>query len=224
MIDTNENVFYIDYSRVRRHQKRVAKISGFIADIINLSEKREEILLIAARLHDYGKRIWVPSMIFKKKENLNEYEKNLIKTHPVVSSNLIRSELEIHDREMAERFCRHYPDVFKIIESHHENHDGSGYPFGLKGDEIYFEAAIIHVADAYDAIRSPRIYRGVEKQMRNHEDAINIVIGKTKIEFHPEIVEVFQKIPEKKLDSLYVEVSHLTKEKQRTKYGDIKLN
>lgn len=219
MIDTDENVFYIDYSRVRRHQKRVTKISDLIAEIIGLSERRTEFLRIAARLHDYGKRIWIPSMIFKKKEKLDEYERNLISTHPVASSNLIRNDLEIYDKFVADVFCKYYSEVFKIIECHHENYDGSGYPFGLKENQIPFESSIIHVADAYDAMRSPRLYRGVEKQLMSHEDTVAKIQDKAGIEFHPIVVAAFIKIPKENLEEIHEDVSRIQENRFREMYG-----
>ena len=220
IIDTDDNVFYIDYSRVRRHQKRVMKISNLIAEILGLSEKRKEYLRIAARLHDYAKRIWMPEMIFKKKEKLDEYERHLIATHPVTSSSLIKNDLEIYDKYIADVFKQHYADVFKIIECHHEDFDGSGYPFGLKGDEIPFEASIIHLADAYDAMRSPRIYRGVKKQLMSHEDAAARITEKIGIEFHPEVVEAFFRIPKEVLEEIHEDVNRIPEERIRKDYGD----
>jgi len=216
----SDYAFYIDYSRVKRHQKRVMKISTLVAEILGLSEKRMEYLRIAARLHDYSKRIWVPGMIFKKREKLDDYEKYLIATHPVASSNLIKNDLEIYDKYVADMFKQHYADVFKIIECHHENHDGSGYPFGLKEDDIPLEAAIIHVTDAYDAMRSPRIYRGVNYQLISHEEAIQKIKEKSGIEFHPEVVAALTKISKDTLEKIHEDVNHIPEDRMREMYGD----
>jgi HD-GYP domain-containing protein (c-di-GMP phosphodiesterase class II) len=214
-----DHAFYIDYSRVRRHQIRVMEISAEIGRILGLDERKMEILGIAARLHDYGKRIWTPEMIFKKKEKMDEYERDLVYTHPVMSANLIRIDLEMYDRCVFEVFSKYYSDVFRIIECHHENYDGSGYPFGLKSGEMPFESEIIHSADAYDAMRSPRLYRGVKHQLISHEAAIRKMKEKSGIEFHPKVAAAFLRIPKEWLESIHESVNSITERKITEMYG-----
>jgi HD-GYP domain-containing protein (c-di-GMP phosphodiesterase class II) len=218
MIDL-DHAFYVDYSRVRRHQKRVTKITRYLAEIMGLSEREAEILEIASRLHDYGKRIWTPEMIFKKKEKLDEYGMHLIKTHSVASANLIKNDLEVYDRYVAYVFNKYYSEVFKIIECHHENWDGSGYPFGLAGEEIPKLSRIIRVADAYDAMRSPRIYRSIDYQLMTHKETVKKIEDKSGIEFDPMAVAAFMKIPKEMLEKIHEDVTQIPKERLREIYG-----
>lgn len=78
-------------------------------------------------------------------------------------------------------------EILEAISKHHERYDGKGYPYGLKGEEIPIEAAILGVADAFDAMTSDRAYR---KGM-TIEEAVNEILRHKGTQFHPEIVDVF---------------------------------
>ena len=101
-------------------------------------------LALAALFHDIGK-IFVPDEILNKPDRLSDDEFSYIKKHSTDSQILLKDKFE-------ER-------VGKIVEQHHERLDGSGYPNGLKGDEILIEAKIISVSDSYDAMTSDRAYK-----------------------------------------------------------------
>lgn len=126
------------------HNLRVKEYAAKIAERLHLSRERLENLVHAAYFHDIGK-INVPDEILNKPERLDENELNCIKKHSVDGYNII---IETHLK-----------DSGKIIKQHHERLNGSGYPDGLKGDEILLEARIIAVADSYDAMTSDRPYR-----------------------------------------------------------------
>lgn len=127
------------------HQKRVSDLSRTIATELNLPPDMIEGVRIAGIIHDLGK-IYVPSEILNKPGRLLEIEFNLIKTHPEIAYNILKS-IEFP-----------WP-IAEIIYQHHERLDGSGYPRGLKGDEIKLEASIISVADVVEAMASHRPYR-----------------------------------------------------------------
>ena len=127
------------------HQKRVAELASSIATEMGLPPEKIDSLRIAALLHDVGK-IAVPSEILSKPGKLNEFELNLIRSHVEMGYEILKPiEFPWHIKE--------------IIRQHHERLDGSGYPYGLRGDEIILEARILAVADVLEAMTSNRPYR-----------------------------------------------------------------
>ena len=127
------------------HSERVSALSVAIGRQMNLSEHTLEVLRLGALLHDIGK-IGVRDDVLRKPAGLTAEEYELIKVHPTVGSRILRSV----------RFLEpHLP----MVELHHERPDGSGYPFGLKGNDIPILARIVHVADAFDAMTNARAYR-----------------------------------------------------------------
>jgi len=127
------------------HEDQVAKIACKIAKEMELSEEQIAAIHVAATLHDIGK-ISVPSEILTKPGRLSNLEREIIKTHCKVANDILIN-IEFP-----------YP-VAEIIFQHHERMDGSGYPRGLKGDNIAIEARIIGAADVMDAMASYRPYR-----------------------------------------------------------------
>jgi len=127
------------------HSRRVSLYSVQIARAMNCSEHEVETVRVGAELHDIGK-IGVPDTVLQKPGKLTECEFEMIKQHPEIGSRILGR---------VAKFEVYLP----IVELHHENHDGSGYPHGLRGDKIPLCARIVHVADAYDAMTSDRAYR-----------------------------------------------------------------
>jgi putative nucleotidyltransferase with HDIG domain len=127
------------------HQARVAKIAESIARTLNLSEDEVENIRLGALMHDIGK-IAVPSEILTKPGQLIPEEMALVRTHPKMGGEIV-GHIDFD------------PAILRIVTQHHERLDGSGYPYGLKGDEIAFEARIVAVADVLEAITSHRPYR-----------------------------------------------------------------
>jgi PAS domain S-box-containing protein/putative nucleotidyltransferase with HDIG domain len=127
------------------HQHRVAKLACSIGIELGLSENQIEGVRVAGTLHDIGK-IYVPAEILSRPGRLRQNEINLIKDHAQVGYDLL-SAIEFP-----------WP-VAKIVLQHHERINGSGYPFGLSGDEIMIEARIMSVADVVEAMASHRPYR-----------------------------------------------------------------
>ena len=137
------------------HQKRVSELAAAIASEMHLTEQQVESISMAGIIHDLGK-IQVPAEILSKPGQLSELEFNLIKTHPQVGYDLLKN-IEFP-----------WP-IAKMILQHHEKMNGSGYPQGLKGDEIMLEARILTVADVVEAMSSHRPYRpalGIEKALK----------------------------------------------------------
>ncbi|MGI6413172.1 MAG: HD domain-containing phosphohydrolase [Syntrophomonadaceae bacterium] len=127
------------------HQRRVAQLACIIARKMGFSEERVEELRLAGLLHDIGK-IYIPGEILTKSGEINSWELGIIRTHPRVGYDIVKP-------------IPFVGNVADIILQHHERMDGSGYPNGLKGDEIIIAARIIAVADVVEAMASHRPYR-----------------------------------------------------------------
>ncbi|MGB9749803.1 MAG: HD domain-containing phosphohydrolase [Caldisericia bacterium] len=127
------------------HSLRVSKLALLIGKEMKISDERLQALKYASFLHDLGK-IFIPSEILNKYGRLTSYEFNLVKEHVIKSYEIIK------DIKFP------YP-THEIILQHHERIDGSGYPSGLKGNEILLEAKILAVSDVVDAMTSNRPYR-----------------------------------------------------------------
>jgi len=161
------------------HTARVTNLSLEIAKKLAQINKKEldeefiEHLHIASLLHDIGK-IGIPESILNKDGALNELEKKLIMGHPDIGAVILNPIKELRE-------------CIEGVKYHHENYDGSGYPEGLKGEQIPLIASIISVADTFDAMTTDRPYRkGLSKEEAVKE--IERVSGK---QLHPEICEVF---------------------------------
>lgn len=126
------------------HSNRVQILSVKIVHKLGLSNEINYTIALASLFHDIGK-FFIPDEILNKPSRLSDEEFNYIKMHSTYSSELLKGKF--------------IEDIADIVEEHHERLDGSGYPKGLKGDQIRIEARIIGVADSYDAMTSDRAYR-----------------------------------------------------------------
>jgi len=127
------------------HSERVAHLSVAIGRAMQLSEDQLEVLHLGALLHDIGK-IGVPDAILRKPGTLTDEEFEQIKLHPSLGARILKP-LHFLSEHVA------------IVELHHEQPDGRGYPHGLEGHAIPLHARIVHVADAFDAMTTARAYR-----------------------------------------------------------------
>ncbi|WP_130805663.1 HD-GYP domain-containing protein [Senegalia massiliensis] len=126
------------------HGYRVQQYSIEIANRLSLSDDMVERIAYASLFHDIGK-INVPDEILKKPSSLTKEEFDEIKKHPADGAKLVEK--------------TYFKELSRVINEHHEKIDGSGYPQGLKGEEICLEARIISIADSFDAMTSDRPYR-----------------------------------------------------------------
>ena len=154
------------------HAKRVRDYSISIAEAMQLPKDEIAKIDLSALLHDIGK-IGIPKEILNKESGLDNNEFSIIKEHTEYSRRIIQN---ISD----------FAEIARIIYSHHENFDGSGYPQGLKDYEIPLAAKIIQIADAYDAMTSTRSYR----EAMNFRKAIRIIRKQEGSQFNPEIAEI----------------------------------
>nr|WP_290668884.1 HD domain-containing phosphohydrolase [Ardenticatena sp.] len=157
------------------HSIRVAKIALEIGKEVGLSDEDLEILWRGALLHDIGK-IGVPDRILHKSGALTEREWKIMRQHTIWGAAILQ-----HVPFLA-------PSI-PVVKYHHENWDGSGYPEGLKGEEIPLIARIFMVADTYDAITSDRPYQ----RGRPPEEALRIIREQSGKRFDPAIVEAFER-------------------------------
>ena len=160
----------------QRHSERVAQMSQMLAQELNCPDELKSQIEVAAMLHDIGK-LSLNDDILLKKEPLTEEEWHKIKQHPTEGADYL------HPLE----FLR---GVIPIMESHHEHYDGTGYPKGLKGEEIPLGACILAVADAYVALTSPRPYRPAF----SHKQAAEIIQEGTGSQWDPNVVAAFIKV------------------------------
>jgi len=160
----------------RHHSTRVTDFTLRIAAKMGLSEKELGDLELAAILHDVGK-IGVPESILNKPGKLTDEEFRLIKEHPARGENILSPVIELKE-------------IARVVRSHHERYDGTGYPDKLKGHEIPLGARIMAIADTYDSITSERPYR----KAASHRYAVKEIIGCSGTQFDPEVVENFLEI------------------------------
>jgi putative nucleotidyltransferase with HDIG domain len=159
------------------HSERVVTFSLRLGHEIGLGKHALKNLELGALLHDIGK-IGVPDAVLRKPAALTEDEWNKMKLHPLHGQKILRN---IGFLEAASR----------IVAQHHEKWDGSGYPFGLRGEEIDPGARIFAVVDAFDAMISDRIYR----RGRSFEAALEELQRCAGTHFDPTIVEAFKRVP-----------------------------
>jgi putative nucleotidyltransferase with HDIG domain len=127
------------------HSLRVAELAEAVARELHLPEEDSDAIRLAAWLHDVGK-IGIPDAVLLKPGPLTQEEFGLVKLHPQIG------------RRILER-AQGFDHLLDAVELHHENYDGSGYPYGLAGEKITLAARVIRVADAFDAMTTDRCYR-----------------------------------------------------------------
>lgn len=157
-----------------QHSVNVAVIAGIIGLAKGLNRIQLEELGIGAMLFDIG-MTKMPEKLLKQPEQLTKEERALLETHPVEGFNILR---RYHDISIVSAHC---------ALQHHERFDGSGYPRGLKGNDIHLYGQIVGLADMYDALTSPRPYR---KRYRTSE-AIEFLFAAGGTYFDHELIKLF---------------------------------
>jgi diguanylate cyclase (GGDEF)-like protein/putative nucleotidyltransferase with HDIG domain len=156
------------------HSKKAAEYAAQIANALGYSSDKIAMLKAAALLHDIGK-IRVPDSILLKPGPLTDNEWIPIREHPKFGVAILK-----HIKSLG--VC------LPVIQHHHEHFDGKGYPAGLRGENIPLDARILAIADAYDAMTSPRPYR---PNKLHHQEALEEIVRCAGSYFDPEIVRVF---------------------------------
>ncbi len=155
------------------HSQRIAKWAADTARLLGCTAQDVQNIYWGGLLHDVGK-IGIPDAILNKPGKLDEAEWEIIRGHTIHGAQLVAP-------------IKKLADVAPIIECSHERYDGSGYPYGLKGDAIPLGARIIGVVDSYSAMRDERPYKG----SISHEEAIEELKRNAGILFDPQVVNVF---------------------------------
>jgi putative nucleotidyltransferase with HDIG domain len=171
IINTLANITIERDPYTKQHCSRVAVLSSRIAEKMGFDKKDLSILKTGAKLHDIGK-INVPKSILFKPGSLTELEFEMVKKHPEMGYEIIK-EIKFNDK------------IKKIVLQHHERNDGSGYPYGLKENEILLESKIIAVADVFESMISHRSYRPARKV----SEAVEFICDNRGNYFDPEVVD-----------------------------------
>ncbi len=164
------------------HSEEVADLAEKIAREMELPEDQIEVIRTAARVHDIGK-VAIPDSILNKPGPLDDSDWKLVKQHTLVGFDLLKN-LEM------------YSEAAQLVKYEHERWDGTGYPDGLKGEQIPIGARIIHVADVYHALTSDRPYRESQGLPRHYDpvEAVRIIQSQSGRQFDPKVVEALVRV------------------------------
>ena len=173
------------------HVEHINKLSGMLlerlvqkTDKYHLTWTDQYLITVASALHDIGK-IGIDEKILNKPGKLTPEEFELMKMHTMIGASMLKR-LEIYKEErLVQIAC-------EICRWHHERYDGSGYPDGLKGEEIPIAAQVVSIVDVYDALTSPRVY----KKAYSHEKAMQMILTGECGVFQPLLLDCFCDIQE----------------------------
>ena len=179
-----------------KDQNSVERLQRYLGLFINALLEQEQyknevsawdrdLFLISAQLHDVG-QISVADNILGKTEKLTEDEYRIVKTHVDFGGKIIR---QIKDKIKNGGLLHH---TEAMAENHHERWDGTGYPRGLKGEEIPLQGRIMAIADAYDALTTDRPHR----ERKTHKEAVEIIMYGRGTHFDPGLVDIFLEFEE----------------------------
>lgn len=166
------------------HSERVVSFSMRLGRELNLHNEQTRGLELGSMLHDIGK-IGVPDMILRKPGRLTEEEWVIMRKHPALGRQILDG-------------IEFLEGAVLVVGQHHEQWDGSGYPLGLRGEDIDLNARIFSVADAFDAMTSDRVYRA----SRPYEAAAIELDEHAGRQFDAQVVKAFHRVPREEWDDL----------------------
>ncbi|MBQ6887321.1 MAG: response regulator [Lachnospiraceae bacterium] len=172
----------------RNHVKRVKEFTRILGEHMmsdypeyELTKEKINVIAAASVLHDVGK-VMIPDAILLKPGKLTEEEYEYVKSHSIRGYDIINSIADSWDDEYVQYSC-------EIARSHHEKYDGSGYPDGLKGDDIPISAQLVSIADCYEALISESVY----KSAIPYDEAYNMILQGECGVFSFKLLECFRK-------------------------------
>lgn len=172
-------------SETHGHSERVVTYSLRLGREYGLSSEEMKALEFGSLLHDIGK-IGVPDSILRKPAKLTEEEWVRMREHPLHGQQILRG-------------IEFLQGASRVVAQHHEKWDGTGYPIGLRYEEIDINARIFAVADAFDAITSDRVYR----RGKPYEAAAQELDDWAGRQFDPKVVEAFHRVPKEDWEELH---------------------
>jgi putative two-component system response regulator len=158
------------------HSRRVAQMTIKLAESLGIHEEELSSIRRGALLHDIGK-LGIPDAILLKSDKLNEHEWSLMKQHPQLAYDMLYP-------------IEYLRPALDIPYCHHEKWDGTGYPRGLKGEDIPLSARLFAVVDVWDALTSDRPYR----QAWGRDQTLNYILEQSGKHFDPKVVDIFSKV------------------------------
>ncbi len=173
MVETLASAIDAKDKYTKGHSFRVSQYSVALAKALGWDDAEVEQLRAEALIHDIGK-IGIPDAVLNKPGKLTDNEFMVIKSHTTIGGDILSSNASI-------------PGAMLVARYHHERYDGTGYPAGLSGEDIPLHARIVAIADAYDAMRSDRIYR---KGFPDEQIRSELIRGRG-TQFQPDLLDVF---------------------------------
>jgi putative two-component system response regulator len=180
------------------HLERIRYYSKILAESIASVEKLAELtpafidnILLTSPLHDIGK-IGIPDFVLLKPGRLDDKEYKIMQKHTTIGFRALSTAIEKYPN------AEYLKMSAEIALCHHEKYDGSGYPNGIKGEEIPLSARIVALADVYDALVSKRVY----KSAMPHDTAKSIIISEVEKHFDPLVVDAFLRCEQQFIDIL----------------------
>jgi putative two-component system response regulator len=158
------------------HSRRVAQMTIKLAESLGIHEEELSSIRRGALLHDIGK-LGIPDAILLKSDKLNEHEWSLMKQHPQLAYDMLYP-------------IEYLRPALDIPYCHHEKWDGTGYPRGLKGEDIPLSARLFAVVDVWDALTSDRPYR----RAWGRDQTLNYILEQSGKHFDPKVVDIFSKV------------------------------
>lgn len=166
------------------HIHRIGYMAELLCMLLNQPPEFCFLMRLAAPMHDVGK-LGIPDHILQKPGKYDDAERSIMNQHPIIGAKI----LDISNNTL-------FQLAAKIALSHHEKYDGSGYPYGLAGDNIPFVGRIVAIVDFYDALTMDRCYR----KAFSDEEAIEMLKAQKGTHFEPTMVDVFTKHHQKFID------------------------
>lgn len=160
-------------------------------DKYDITRKDCSDIAIASMLHDIGK-LAIPDNVINKPQGLTSEESEIMKTHTVKGADMLAG------LDACDIYPRFFRTAREICRWHHERWDGSGYPDGLKGDQIPISAQVVSLADAYDALTSERVYKSAVP----HERAVEMILQGECGEFNPLLIECLEESSDRIADEV----------------------